>query len=194
MFPYRMLTMGKALIRRQFLSRRKQLDLTAYLRLSQQAQQQLIDSECFACAEILALYSPINNEVATEQLFSEARKRNKHVCYPRVNGDNLDFFEVYAATDLLPGAFGVAEPAPGEKISVAELDLVVVPGVAFDLKGHRLGYGRGFYDRQLAGKAMETVSVGLGFESQLCDLLPAEVHDQALDFIATEARFIPCHG
>ena len=186
--------MGKALIRKQFLSRRKQLDLSTYLHLSQQAQQQLIDSECFARAKTVALYSPINNEVATDHVFLEARKRNKKVYYPRVHGENLEFFEVHATTELLSCSFGVAEPAQGDKISVAELDLVIVPGVAFDLRGHRLGYGRGYYDRQLAGRAMETVSVGLGFESQLCDLLPAEVHDQALDFIATETRFISCQS
>ena len=186
--------MGKALIRKQFLSLRKQLDLPAYLRLSRQAQQHLIDSEYFVRAETVALYSPISNEVATEQVFLEARQRNKQVYYPRVHGDNLEFLEVHAMADLLPGTFGVAEPALGEKISVSELDLVVVPGVAFDLRGHRLGYGRGYYDRQLAGKAMKTVSVGLGFESQLCDLLPVEVHDQSLDFIATETRFLSCQS
>ena len=186
--------MGKTSIRKQFLTFRRQLDVPTYLRLSRRIQQQLIDSECFARAETVALYSPINNEVATEQVFLEARKQDKQVFYPRVQGDNLEFFEVRAVTALLPGAFGVAEPALGRKISVSELDLVVVPGVAFDLKGCRLGYGRGFYDRQLAGKPLETVSVGLGFESQLCDLLPAEIHDQALDFIATETRFISCQS
>ena len=186
--------MGKSLVRKRFLHLRKQLDLPTYLRLSQQVQQQLLGSECFARAETLALYSPINNEVATEQIFLAAKMLHKQVYYPRVNGDNLIFFEVHDAADLLPGAFGLAEPAFGKKMSVAELDLVVVPGVAFDLRGHRLGYGRGFYDRQLARKRMQAVSVGLGFESQLCDQLPADVHDQALDYIATETRFIPCHS
>ncbi|MFK5926988.1 MAG: 5-formyltetrahydrofolate cyclo-ligase [Desulfuromusa sp.] len=186
--------MGKASIRKQFLNLRKQLDLTTYLYLSQQIQQQLISSRCFVRAKTLALYSPINNEVATEQVFLEAKRLNKKIYYPRVHGDELEFFEVFTATDLSPGSFGVAEPAPEKKNSIDELDLVVVPGVAFDLKGHRLGYGRGFYDRQLAGSLMEATSVGLGFEIQLIDLLPTEDHDQALDFIATETRFIPCHN
>ncbi|MEE4252996.1 MAG: 5-formyltetrahydrofolate cyclo-ligase [Desulfuromusa sp.] len=186
--------MGKALFRKQFLSLRRQLDLSVHLRLSQQAQQQLIASECFARAKTVALYSPINNEVATEQVFLEARKGNKQVYYPRVDGDDLAFFEVRETSELLPGGFGVAEPVTGRQISVTELDLVVVPGVAFDLRGHRLGYGRGYYDRQLAQKTQKTVSVGLGFESQLCSLLPIDVHDQALDFIATETRFISCQG
>lgn len=185
--------MGKKIIRKQFLDRRKQLDLPTCIRLSQQAQRQLIGSEYFIRAETLALYSPINDEVATAQIFAAARELNKRLCYSRVVGDELEFIEVCAVNELVPGAFGVAEPVTGKKISIAELDLVVVPGVAFDLRGHRLGYGRGFYDRQLTGKAAATVAVGLCFEIQLCELLPTEVHDQALDYIATETRFIPCH-
>jgi len=184
--------MEKVIIRKQFLDCRKQLDALTYSRSSQQIQQQLIDSECFVRAKSLALYSPINNEVATEQLFAAARGLDKKIYYPRVVGDELDFFEVRASNELMRGAFGVAEPVSGEKISVADLDLIVVPGVAFDLRGYRLGYGRGFYDRQLVGKPTGTISVGLCFKIQLCDLLPTETHDQALDFIATETKFIPC--
>ena len=185
--------MGKKIIRKQFLDRRIQLDLPTCFRLSQQAQRRLIGSEYFIRAETLALYSPINNEVATEQIFAAARELNKRICYPRVAGDELEFIEVCAVNELVPGAFGVAEPVAGKKFSIAELDLIVVPGVAFDLRGHRLGYGRGFYDRQLAGKSAATVAIGLCFEMQLCDLLPTEAHDQVLDYIATETRFIPCH-
>ncbi|RLB74537.1 MAG: 5-formyltetrahydrofolate cyclo-ligase [Deltaproteobacteria bacterium] len=185
--------MGKVSIRKQFLDCRKKIAVAEYARLSQQVQQQLIASDCFVRAESLALYSPIHNEVVTEQIFAAARKVNKKVYYPRVAGDEFAFFEVATLEELVTGAFGVAEPVSAAKISVADLDLVVVPGVAFDLHGYRLGYGRGFYDRQLVGKPTGTVSVGLCFNLQLYDSLPVETHDQAMDFIATETRFIPCH-
>ncbi len=185
--------MGKVFIRKQFLTRRKQLDLSTYTSLSKQVQQQLISSEYFIRARTLALYSPISNEVATEQIFAVAKELKKQVYYPRVAGNELEFYEVCAVTELLPGAFGVAEPVTGEKKIIADLDLVIVPGVAFDLRGHRLGYGRGFYDRQLAEKSAGTVSIGLCFEIQLCELLSTEEHDQPLDFIVTETKFIPGH-
>ncbi|MCK5913891.1 MAG: 5-formyltetrahydrofolate cyclo-ligase [Desulfuromusa sp.] len=185
--------MGKQNIRKQFLSCRKRLDLPTYSRLSQQAQRQLIDSECFDQAKTLALYSSIYNEVATKEIFAAARELNKRIFYPRVIDDELEFIEVHAVNELWPGTFGVAEPVSGMKIPAFELDLIVVPGVAFDLRGHRLGYGRGFYDRQLTGRPVGTIAVGLCFEMQLSDSLPTEDHDQALDFIATETRFIPCH-
>ena len=184
--------MGKQNIRKQFLNCRKQLGLSTYSRLSQQAQRQLIGSECFAQAKALALYSSIYNEVATKEIFAAARELNKRTFYPRVVDAELEFMEVDAVNELRLGAFGVAEPLSGVSVPVAELDLIVVPGVAFDLKGHRVGYGRGFYDRQLAGRPAGAIAVGLCFEMQLSDSLPTEDHDQALDFIATETRFIPC--
>ena len=185
--------MEKVSIRKQFLECRQKIDVPTYDHLSQQVQSRLIASEPFIQAKSVAFYSPINNEVATEQIFTAAKKNNKKIYYPRVAGDVLGFFAVSTLDDLVRGAFGVAEPISVEEISVAELDLVVVPGVAFDLHGYRLGYGRGFYDRQLVEKSTETVSVGLCFNLQLCESLPTEAHDQVLDFIATETKFIPCH-
>jgi len=185
--------MEKQTVRKRLLIWRKQLDLLVCARLSQRAQQQLIASSPFARANSLALYSSIHNEVATEQIFAAARDSGKRVYYPRVAGDELEFIEVSKLNSLVSGAFGVAEPEPGEKTTVAELDLIVVPGVAFDLRGYRLGYGRGFYDRQLIRKPAVTIAVGLCFEMQLCDVLPTEAHDQMVDFIATETTFIPCH-
>ncbi|MEA3363042.1 MAG: 5-formyltetrahydrofolate cyclo-ligase [Thermodesulfobacteriota bacterium] len=185
--------MEKKTVRKRLLAWRKQLDPVSCSRFSHQVQQQLMASAPFARARTLALYSPIHNEVATEQIFVAARKLNQQVCYPKVAGEELVFIEVGKLDDLVTGAFGVAEPDAGERVPVAELDLIVVPGVAFDLRGYRLGYGRGFYDRQLAGKPVDSVTVGLCFEAQLSDCLPNEAHDQRVDYVATEAQFIPCH-
>ncbi len=185
--------MEKKTVRKRLLTWRKQLGLLSCACLSQQAQQQLIASSPFARANSLALYSPIHNEVATEQVFAAARESGKRVYYPKVAGGELEFIEVSKLSGLVSGAFGVAEPESGEKTTVARVDLIVVPGVAFDLRGYRLGYGRGFYDRQLVRKPAGTIAVGLCFEMQLCDLLPIEAHDQRVDYIATETKFIPCH-
>ncbi len=184
--------MEKETVRKQFLSRRRQLDLSRYRNLSLKVQEQLLSSESFKNAQSVALYSSINNEVATDRIFFVARSLGKKVCYPKVDGNELAFCEVDALTALIPGAFGVAEPKESKVVLLSEIELLVVPGVAFDLKGHRLGYGRGFYDRQLNGKTLETTSVGLSFDLQICDELPTEDHDQALEFVVTETQFIPC--
>lgn len=184
--------MVKHTIRQQLLVQRKQLDEKNCQDLSLRIQQSLIDADCFSRAETLALYSPINNEVRTDHLLAVARQSGKQVCYPRVCGEALQFVQVVSVAELAPGAFGVAEPKSGGIVPVGEIDLVVVPGVAFDLNGYRLGYGKGFYDRELSRVTQKTASVGLCYEFQLCEELPVEEHDQQLDYIATEMQLIPC--
>jgi 5-formyltetrahydrofolate cyclo-ligase len=183
--------MEKQATRQKLLQQRKQLDENTSVELSLRIQRQVLAADCFSHAETLALYSPINNEVRTQTLLTEARSAGKQVCFPRVNGESLQFVAVESNSQLQPGAFGVAEPRDGKILAPEAIDLLVVPGVAFDREGYRLGYGKGFYDRELARMAGATVSVGLCYEFQLCERLPVEEHDQQLDFVATETQFIP---
>lgn len=184
--------MKKQIIREQMLILRKQLDDRSYVRLSYKAQECLIATPSFQRATTLALYSPIRHEVATGQLFSSALTAGKQIYYPRVCGEDLEFCRIFSLDDLAVGAFGVAEPIGEATIAIADLDLIVVPGVAFSYDGFRLGYGRGFYDRQLAGRPATTIAVGLSFSFQLVSQLPIEEHDQQLDYIVTETESIPC--
>jgi 5-formyltetrahydrofolate cyclo-ligase len=184
--------MRKAAVRKQVLALRCRLDPLTYLQLSGEIQQRLLQSDCFLSAKRLALYSPIRNEVATEQIFMAALRAGKRVFYPRVSGEDLVFAAVSHLDQFVTGAFGVAEPISDHCVGTADLDLIVVPGVAFSAPGFRLGYGRGYYDRKLESKSSETASLGLAFDLQLCDLLPIEEHDQRLDFIVTETKFISC--
>jgi 5-formyltetrahydrofolate cyclo-ligase len=184
--------MPKRAIRQELLARRKQLEPSACHHLSLQAQRRLIDTDCFKKAQVLALYSPINNEVQTGLLFTAACVEGKRVCYPRIKGECLEFLEVSSPQDLAPGGFGVAEPQIGKQLPIDAVDLLIVPGVAFDRAGHRLGYGKGFYDRELVRVSTAAVSVGLCYDFQLCELLPCESHDRPVQFLATEIEFIPC--
>lgn len=92
-------------------------------------------------------------------------------------------------TDIFTGKFGVSEPLPDcEEISFGQFDLVLVPGVAFDLSGNRLGRGKGFYDRILS--AASGVKCGIGYDFQLLEKIPAEAHDARVDFVFTPARCV----
>ena len=107
----------------------------------------------------------------------------------------MQFVEVDDLAALSKGAFGLLEPKGGLTASVADLDLMVVPGVAFDRTGHRLGYGKGFYDRELHATGFSGVLIGFCFEFQLLDRLPAESHDVPVDYIVTEqGLFSPLHS
>ncbi len=186
--------MEKHVVRKELLARRRQLSKNDYRRLSLQVQQQLLGSDCFVMARTLALYCPVNNEVQTYQLVVEALSQRKLVCFPRVNGDQLDFVEVSAVSELEIGNYNIAEPVAGQVVPVAQLDLIVVPGVAFDQSGGRLGYGKGFYDRELSGLTANTVTVGLSFDFQLCSELPQEDHDHPVQFLATQQQFFSCRN
>jgi len=180
--------MPKKSLRGTMLARRKHLAAETCLSHSLRIQQRVIALPAFRRADVLALYSPILNEVFTEEIFHEALRLGKTVAYPRVRGESLDFVVVASPQELAPGTFGVLEPLGSRLIPSAALDLVLVPGVAFDLEGNRLGYGKGFYDRVLCGAGRPGLSIGLCFELQMVERLPVEDHDQCLDLLMTEER------
>ncbi len=185
--------MTKVSLRQRILLERKNLPLDAYRSRSRQAQQRLSVQSCFKAAQSVAMYSPVRGEIDTLELLELALGLGKKVFFPKVSGSDLQFFQIETTQDMLPGAFGVLEPASSAAAATQAFDLMIVPGIAFDLAGNRLGYGKGYYDRWLATRR-PLVTVGLAFELQIVRNLPAETHDQQLDFIATETRFIPCHN
>lgn len=180
--------MPKTSIRSEMLAQRRQLPVGTCLAWSLRIQESFIRLAEFQTARCLALYSPIRNEVFTEEIFRAARQMGKSVAFPRVHGEALEFIEVAGREELQPGAFDILEPRDGRRIAIAELDLMAVPGVAFDLGGHRLGFGKGFYDRVLHGLGSRCTLAGLCFDQQVIPALPAEGHDIRMDLLVTEER------
>ncbi len=182
--------MPKKSIRERVLFRRKNLDDATSLAHSLSIQNRLLDTIEYSDAAAIALYSPIHNEVCTEAILHAAHASGKRVAYPRVRGRHLDFIEVGEPADLQSGAFGVLEPVGTACVSATDLDMLVVPGIAFDLDGYRLGYGKGFYDRALHGGMSRGTLVGLCYEFQLVSELPIETHDIGMDLLITEERLL----
>jgi len=182
--------MDKGAIRATMLKRRSALLPDQVALMSHQAQQRLVATALYCAARSLALYSPMRNETATNDIFIRASRQGKQVYYPRVAGAFLHFVQISNLGQLVPGSFGVLEPAADLHNSQQEPDLILVPGVAFDRHGHRLGYGRGFYDRYLACCSDRVVRVGFAYSFQLCDALPAGNHDQPLDALVTDTQTI----
>lgn len=178
--------MPKKSIRSEILARRRSLAAETCLHRSLLVQQRLMETPEFRKSTAVALYSPVRNEVFTELVFQKALAMGKLVAYPRVNGAEIEFIQVVEDSELVPGAFGVLEPKGARTVSVTSLDMIITPGVAFDRSGHRLGYGKGFYDRILHGIRKPGVLAGLCFELQLVDKLPAEEHDVRMDMVITE--------
>lgn len=139
----------------------------------------------FAGARTVALFCSLGDEPDTAPVLACWGLR-KRLAVPRVEGDEMRFYWYDPAT-LCAGAFGIAEPGPGAvRCDPAQIDLVVVPGVAFTRGGDRLGRGRGYYDRYLSQPEMHAVKVGVCYAHQLVDCLPAEPHDVTMDCVISE--------
>ncbi|PLX86352.1 MAG: 5-formyltetrahydrofolate cyclo-ligase [Desulfuromonas sp.] len=179
--------MPKRPVRDTLLARRRHSSPQTCLALSLKIQERLLSLHCYAEAGSLALYCAVNNEVATEGLGRSALAAGKQVYYPRISGSTLAFGRVLSLDQLSPGCFGIPEPPEGEIVNAAAIDLILVPGVAFDLRGHRLGYGRGYYDRALKEHG-SSLAIGLAYDFQLVDSLPVESHDRSLTAVITETR------
>jgi 5-formyltetrahydrofolate cyclo-ligase len=182
--------MPKRSIRAQFLLERKLRPIESCIESSVKVQQRFLHSRLFHDVDRLALYSAIHNEVVTDAVAERAIEVGKTLVYPRIKGNDLQFVRVLSLSELTPGSFGVLEPAGSELVAVEELDLIVVPGVVFDRLGHRLGYGRGFYDRALAGCRNDCIKVGFAYDNQLVDSLPTAKYDKTLSVLITESNTI----
>ena len=164
---------------------------------SQRIAARLCVQAMFHQARQILLYSPDENEVDTEGLWQAAYRRGIDVYYPRVTADKqeVEFVRRHDNEPLIPGVFDILVP-PGENLltSVAQTDLVLIPGVGFDRAGHRLGRGRGYYDRALRDILAGALRVGLAHDYQIVAHIPIDEHDERVDYIVTEKRLIECAG
>ena len=151
----------------------------------------------FQTANTLVLYSADENEVQTEAIWREASAQGKAVYYPRLTSDraDLEFVRRCPGDRLIPGTFGILIP-PGEDLlaGLQAIDLVLTPGVGFDRQGHRLGRGRGYYDRAFRGVLAGALRVALAYDFQVVPEIPVGPNDEAVHYIVTEARLIDCTG
>ncbi len=181
---------------RTFLcSRRRSLSPVEVTEKSRLIAERLHTFAPFQQARTLVLYSADENEVQTEAVWQEAVTHGKAVYYPRITADraNLEFVRRYTGDRLIPSLFGILTP-PGEDLlsGLRETDVVLTPGVGFDRQGHRLGRGKGYYDRAFRGVLSSGLRVALAYEFQIVPYIPAGPDDEGMQYIVTEAELIDC--
>jgi 5-formyltetrahydrofolate cyclo-ligase len=181
--------MSKNAIRKRILKCRDALSPAAVLSWSAEVTARFLSADAYADATTLALYCAIRSEVRTAEIFTAAQQAGKRLLYPRTVGSSLEFVVVENLQMLVAGRFGIHEPLSGAILPLEEIDLMVLPGVAFDQKGIRLGYGLGCYDRVLAPPTRPTL-VGLAYDFQIVPSLPQEEHDIPVDFVVTEGKIL----
>ncbi len=157
---------------------------------SQAIAERLESHQAYQNAETLLTYVSLAEEVDTHPIIERALRAGRVVAAPRVaENHHLDWVRIDGFDALEPGAFGVLEPSgTAPSLTTFQEAVVLVPGVAFDRAGHRLGWGKGYFDRFLA--CFTGTSIGLAFDCQLYDALPFEPHDRPVDYVITETDTI----
>ncbi len=148
-------------------------------------------------ADQIYLFASYNQEIATYGLMEHAMRDGKRVALPRVEGKEIDFYYISSLTDLAPGYQGIPEPIGNDRAapSIKKQALMLLPGLAFSLKGERLGYGGGFYDKYLSKQpdgAFTTCAIGYSF--QVLSTVPVEEHDKRVDYVVTPDGVYRCNG
>lgn len=132
-------------------------------------------------ARVVALFSPLRDEPQIASLVKELSLTHL-VALPRVEGDVMQFY-CYSCDAMQSGAFGIEEPVGTSIVNPWEIDLMVVPGVAFTLDGKRMGRGKGYYDKYMSNEGFRAYKVGVCYAAQIVDELPQEPHDIKMDCV-----------
>jgi len=179
---------GKPVTRRTVLSRRDALTaeerVAATARISEDVEGLL---RSLPAGAVVGLYAAKGSEVATDDIDRRVRAMGLRVAYPRVvDGAKRLVFAEAEIGELVGGRFGLREPAPGAReIELSDIAAFIVPGIAFDRGGGRIGWGHGHYDATLTA-APAAVRIGVAFECQVLDHVPRDPHDALLHHVVTE--------
>lgn len=184
----------KRVLRKQIRSAVAECDKSSLHSESEIIMSQIEELPEFREARVVALYWSMDDEVSTHD-FVRKWYCKKRILLPVTDGDNMTFRHFTGAECLAEGAFGISEPKNNPEAASAEesvadiesIDMIVVPGVAFDRCGHRMGRGCGYYDRFLASR--DIYKVGVCFAAQLTDSVPCEDHDIVMDKVISSKTF-----
>lgn len=193
-----MVAEAKAALRETVLRRRGALPEGERAALGARVMGRILALPAYARSETVLAYASFGSELPTDLFLRRVLEDGRTLLLPRVGPDGLDIYEVSSPeTDLAPGRWGIREPIPDRcpLARPADVDLALVPGVAFDRRGMRLGYGGGFYDRLLSGALPGGVPrVSGAFAVQMVDEVPAGPHDVPVDAVVTEEEIYPSDG
>lgn len=176
--------MEKKEIRKQYKILRNKMSEMEVKEKSDRICQNIISSNLFQQAERILAYAPLGNEVDIRPVIEEGWRQEKRIAFPKVFGDTMRYFEVSSFSQLKEGTFHVMEPVETNPVDWKNA-LVLVPGVAFDRQGNRMGYGKGYYDRFFEENQV-VLKAGVAYELQVADQLPTEENDLPVEYLVTE--------
>lgn len=188
----------KDTVRKQILETRNKLSDDEVYRFSEKIFYNLKENSFFNNSAHMMVYLDFKHEVKTDFIINYCLDHGKKVhipiCIPETH--ELCISRITSLTELQPGHFGIREPmAEYLRLSDSSLvDLVLVPGVAFDSAGNRIGFGAGYYDRFMKRLRSDAVKAALAYSFQVADLIPSDKHDIPVDYIVTEKGTVRCYN
>ncbi|MGD9022538.1 MAG: 5-formyltetrahydrofolate cyclo-ligase [Deltaproteobacteria bacterium] len=185
----------KSEIRKSTLARRDGLSKKKHVQKSKAIMGRLFEFANFLESRIVLFYLSQKSEVDTEPMIRRALELEKIIALPLIDQEKMQIVPLKVDDldrDVRPGYRGIREPIAQrcKHIPVEHINLAIIPGIAFDERGGRIGYGTGFYDRLIPDLDITTRKVALAFECQIVPQIPMEPHDRYTDIIITEERII----
>lgn len=183
--------MNKSLIRKQYLKKRMNLKLELKIKYDQQILSNIISNLNYQNSKIIGCYYPIKNEFDCSILIKQAWIDNKIVALVRMNSDKtLSFYQINSFADLvIDNKYQIYQPKNNKKIiNLKAIDTIYIPLLAYNLRGYRLGYGQGYYDRTLIH--YNNIIIGLGYSFQEEKIIKYQRYDQKCNLIINEKGII----
>lgn len=181
----------KRLLRRYIAEKKRNYPQEILSEYSSLLLNKLEKHPAFIQAETILLYYSLPDEVQTHD-FVEKWSWNKNITLPVVKGEELELRRYTGKQDLQKGSYGIEEPQGELFTDYEKIDLAIIPGVAFDRQGNRLGRGKGYYDRLL--KQLKAYKIGICFDFQICEQIPTEEFDKPMDEIWSEQTSFTSHN
>lgn len=180
-------------IRRFVLEKRDKLEPDIKVELDKKIFSELINSEAYKNASVIFVFVSFKSEVDTHEIIKQALKDSKTICVPRINAKEreMEIFKINSLEELKEGYYGILEPGEDcPAVNGNNIDIVLMPGAAFDRQGGRIGYGGGFYDRFLSRMNKKVDKIALAYDFQILDRVPMDEFDVRVDGIVTNEGYI----
>lgn len=185
--------MDKKLLRKEILKIRNNIDISIRNLKDEHIYNIFINSDLYKEVNSIFIYVSFGSEVKTHKIIEKALKDKKRVYVPKTYVDKKEMVavEIHSLSELIVDNYGILEPKTVEKYKISnKFDVVVIPGVAFDNNGNRIGYGGGYYDKYIKENLLNVKKIALAYEEQIIEHIENDIHDMKVDYIVNSKKII----
>lgn len=181
---------NKEILRKVYKEIRLKIKKSDKKRKSLKIWRKIKKMDIYKNKKTIMFYYSKENEVDTRLMIEKSIKDGKRVILPKIINGELFPIQIEDLDNLREGPYGIKEPSDAEGVDLSEIELIFVPGIVFDKKGYRIGYGGGYYDRFLSKLPSNTIKIGLAFSEQIIEQIPHEDWDIRMDILVTDKEVI----